>query len=98
MEEVLNKSQKLTVFRIIQEALNNAIKHAKATHVSITFQSYKTFFEIIIQDNGIGFEPTLVKKGVGLKNIQNRIYLVNGSHFIDTAPGKGCKIIINFPI
>jgi PAS domain S-box-containing protein len=98
LEDLLNKNQKLTVFRIIQEALNNAIKHAKATSVTISFKSHKKHFGITIQDNGIGFEPMFVKKGAGLKNIQNRIYLINGTHSLHSAPGKGCKISINFPL
>lgn len=97
IESVLTKNHKLTVFRIIQESLNNAVKHAKATTVTIDFKTRKEMIEISIQDDGIGFIPELVKKGAGLKNIQNRIYLINGSHSIQSAPGKGCKIIISFP-
>jgi signal transduction histidine kinase len=54
--------------------------------------------EIIIEDDGIGFEPALIKKGAGLKNIENRIYLINGTHTVYSAPEKGCKIIISFPV
>ena len=98
IETLLDKNHKLTVFRIIQEALNNAIRHAKATTVLIKFTHPKNDIEIVIEDDGIGFEPSSVKKGAGLKNIQNRIYLINGSHNIQSAPGKGCRIIIRFPI
>ncbi|MFL5789641.1 MAG: PAS domain-containing protein, partial [Flavisolibacter sp.] len=98
IETLLNKNQKLTVFRIIQEALNNAIKHAKASTVSIQFNVAIKYLEIVIEDDGVGFHPELIKKGAGLKNIQNRIYLINGSHSILSAPEQGCKILINFPI
>ncbi|MFL5772917.1 MAG: PAS domain-containing protein [Flavisolibacter sp.] len=98
IEMLLDKNQKLTIFRIIQEALNNAIKHAKAETVSIVFRSFETSLEVMIEDNGIGFHPSQVKKGAGLKNIQNRIYLINGSHTIQSEPDKGCKITIKFPI
>jgi PAS domain S-box-containing protein len=97
IETLLDKNQKLAVFRIIQEALNNAIKHAKATTVAIKFKRTKNKLEIIIQDDGIGFIPGQVKKGAGLKNIQNRIYLINGTHSLQSEPGKGCKLVINFP-
>jgi signal transduction histidine kinase len=97
IEDLLDKNQKLTIFRIIQEALNNAIKHAKASKVSIKILYNATLVEVIIEDNGIGFNLQKVKKGAGLKNIQNRIYLINGSHNIESAPSKGSKIIINFP-
>jgi len=98
LEDLLNKNQKLTIFRIIQEALNNAIRHARASHVMITIKKEKQIIHLLIQDDGIGFEPSQVRKGAGLKNIQNRIYLINGSHSIETAPGKGCIIKINFPL
>jgi PAS domain S-box-containing protein len=97
VEQLLDKNQKLTVFRIIQETLNNAIKHAKATSVSIHFHSRSDTAELMIQDDGIGFDPKSVKKGAGLKNIQNRVYLINGNHSIQSKPGKGCKILIDFP-
>lgn len=97
IEDLLDKNQKLTIFRIIQEALNNAIKHAKATKVSIKILYNTTMVEVVIEDNGIGFNLQKVKKGAGLKNIQNRIYLINGTHNIESAPSKGSKIIINFP-
>jgi signal transduction histidine kinase len=58
----------------------------------------QTFAKVIIEDDGIGFDIQKVKKGAGLKNIQNRIYLINGSHVIESVPEKGSKIIINFPI
>jgi PAS domain S-box-containing protein len=98
VEGLLNKNQKLTVFRIIQEALNNAIRHAKATTVTLLIRATKKMIELKIQDDGIGFDPGQIKKGAGLKNIQNRIYLINGSHSIQSAAGKGCIITINFPL
>jgi PAS domain S-box-containing protein len=98
IEDLLDKSQKLTVFRIIQEGLNNAIKHSKATLVTINFAHQNNKAEVIIEDNGIGFDVQTVKKGAGLKNIQNRIYLIGGWHAISSRPGAGSKLVINFPI
>jgi PAS domain S-box-containing protein len=98
LELLLNKNQKLTIFRIIQEALNNTMKYAKATTVVIRFQLFDSNMEVTIHDDGIGFEPSAVKMGAGLKNIQNRVYLINGRYRIQTSPKNGCKIIINFPI
>ncbi len=98
VETFLDKNHKLTVFRIIQEALNNTIKHAKASTVVIDFRLHDSDIQVIIRDNGIGFDPAKVKMGAGLKNIQNRVYLTNGKYNIETSPGSGCKIIIHFPI
>jgi PAS domain S-box-containing protein len=98
LEQYLDKNHKLTIFRIIQEALNNTIKYASAKSVLIRFKLLGNKAEVIIQDDGIGFDPSLVKMGAGLKNIQNRVYLINGTYFIQTKPTQGCKIIINFPL
>jgi PAS domain S-box-containing protein len=98
LETLLNKNHKLTIFRILQEALNNAIKHAKAETVQIGFKLIGERIIVTIKDDGIGFDPSVVKMGAGLKNIQNRVYLIGGTHTIRSTPKKGCEIIINFPI
>lgn len=98
LEFFLDKKHKLTIFRIVQESLNNSIKYANATNVFISCKLKGEQAEICIEDNGVGFDPALVKKGAGLKNIQNRVYLVNGTYKIESAKNQGCKIIINFPL
>jgi PAS domain S-box-containing protein len=98
LESQLNKNHKLTIFRILQEALNNAMKHAKATKVEISFKQFGDMIMVSIKDDGVGFDPSCVKMGAGLKNIQNRVYLISGTYTIRSAPKKGCDIIINFPI
>ena len=86
------------IFRVIQEAMNNTIKYAQATSVQLNIKTIGEHLELVIADDGKGFNITTVKKGAGLKNIQNRVYLTGGKLLIESAPGKGCKIIINFPI
>jgi signal transduction histidine kinase len=98
LELLLTKNHKLTVFRILQEALNNAMKHAKAKMVMIEFKFHGNNVKLIITDDGVGFDLASVKMGAGLKNIQNRVYLLNGTCIIQSDAEKGCKIIINFPI
>ena len=98
IENVLDRKQKLTIFRIIQESLNNVIRHAKAKQVSISIQlrNERICFKII--DDGVGFSQESTKKGAGLKNITNRVYLINGEFRIKSQPGQGCEINICFPI
>jgi signal transduction histidine kinase len=96
-EHTLPESIKITIFRIVQEVLNNALKHAKATLVNINMTTDNDELSLSIIDDGIGFEPQTVRKGAGLKNIQNRVYLANGTVTLDSTPGKGCSIFINFP-
>lgn len=98
LEQHLDESQKLMIFRVIQEAMNNTIKYAQATAVQLNIKTKNGNLELLIADDGQGFDLSSVKKGAGLKNIQNRVYLNGGSLVIDSAPGKGCKISINFPI
>jgi PAS domain S-box-containing protein len=98
LEKYLDESQKLMIFRVIQEAMNNTIKYAQATSVQLSIKNNSGSLELLIADDGKGFDIETVKKGAGLKNIQNRVYLTGGNLLIDSAPDKGCKIIINFPI
>lgn len=98
LERYLEESQKLMIFRVIQEAMNNTLKYAQATSVQLNIKSSGGNLELLIIDDGKGFELATVKKGAGLKNIQNRVYLTGGTLLIESAVGKGCKISINLPI
>ena len=98
IENLMDKNQKLTIFRTIQESLNNVVRHAKAKNVNISIRTDDEEVELEIIDDGVGFSQTSVKKGAGLKNITNRVYLINGNFEIESEPGKGCHIMIKFPI
>lgn len=88
----------LSLFRIVQEQLNNILKHAKASVVHINLHSSGKAVELEIIDNGKGFKLAGVNKGLGLKNIYNRAELYNGRVTIDTAPGQGCTVSVYIPI
>ncbi len=98
LETLLDEQRKLTIFRIVQEALNNAIKHAKATTVQLKFKKEAAILTLKICDDGVGFDPLTVRRGTGLKNIQNRVYLSDAPLAIKSKPGKGCTLEIKFPI
>jgi signal transduction histidine kinase len=98
LEEQLNENQKLMIYRIVQEALNNILKHAKANSVNIRVIDMDQDVELIIEDDGIGFNFDTVRKGAGLKHIQNRVYLANGTLSVNSIPNEGSKIFIKFPI
>lgn len=97
-ETVLPDNQKLMLFRIIQEQLNNIVKHANAQHVSINLENTATSIFLEITDDGVGFDPAKVRKGLGLTNIRNRAELFAGKVEIKTAEGKGCTLNITVPI
>ncbi|HEY2722093.1 MAG TPA: PAS domain S-box protein [Chitinophagaceae bacterium] len=96
-ETHLDENHKLTLFRIIQEALNNIVKHAEASSAIIELSSENDATGLAIKDNGKGFDLSTIKKGSGLNNIRNRVYLLNGTVTIDTQPGKGCTLVVGLP-
>jgi len=100
VECLIREKIKLVIFRIIQEQVTNALKHAEATNIFIDLVAEPGMIELSISDDGKGFdlEHIKTKKGVGLKNIANRVELVNGKIRLESAPGKGCKLRISIPI
>jgi signal transduction histidine kinase len=95
-ETVLSKKLKLTFFRIIQEQLNNIIKHAHANTAQISIVAKGGYIYLEIQDDGIGFDPAKRKTGVGLKNIISRSEVNNGTVNIKSKPGEGCILTVCF--
>ncbi|TDT46502.1 histidine kinase [Maribacter spongiicola] len=101
LDNRLENSLQLTLFRIIQELITNTIKHAKATKVNIHLTNHGDSLNILIEDNGIGFESNIViaaSNGMGLKSIDKRITHLDGTLHIESEPGKGSTIIIDIPI
>ncbi|TXT34693.1 MAG: putative signal transduction histidine kinase [Chitinophagaceae bacterium] len=89
---------KLSVFRIIQEQLNNVLKHASATHLTIELGREANKIILLISDDGIGFEQATQKEGIGIYNISSRVELFDGIMNICSAPDKGCSMYIEFPV
>lgn len=89
---------KVSVYRIIQESLQNIIKHAKANAVSVSFKEEANILQVIIKDDGIGFNSSKKKKGIGLKNMKARLEKLNGILNIISEKEKGTEIQIHIPI
>ncbi len=101
MEERMENSLELAIFRMIQELVANIIKHAQASKASIQFTQHEDNLNIIVEDNGIGFETKPVgtfKSGMGLTNIEKRVEFLEGSFTVDSVPGKGTSILIDIPV
>ena len=96
--DILTADQQLNVYRIVQEHLNNIIKHAKAKNVVISVKLVNDQIKITIEDDGQGFDITARRKGIGFKNIQSRAELLNGRMNVKSKPGKGCLLEVNFPV
>lgn len=97
-EESVGDKFKLNVFRIIQEQLNNILKHAKATKVTIWLFQNKKRITLDIADNGVGFDTRKAQLGIGVENIKNRVAAYEGVAEFISAPGKGCQLTATFPI
>lgn len=80
---------KMNIYRIVQESIQNIIKHAQATRSIISIVESMSSYHIKIQDNGIGFKVSESKKGIGLKNIQFRVNQINGVLTIHSSANKG---------
>ncbi len=100
LEQRLDNTQEITIFRIVQELITNIIKHAEATEASVSLTPFENELSIIIEDNGKGFDPrTAIKKGgMGLVNIERRVEHIEGSMDVDSTPGKGTTILIDIPL
>ena len=95
-EIFLKKDLKTCIFRIIQEQMNNIIKYADASEVNIKIVQQDEVLELLIEDNGKGFDVNAKRNGIGISNIINRAETNNGMVTIDSAPGKGCKLTVRF--
>lgn len=98
----LTPDQELTAFRVIQEAIQNCRKHARATHVSVSIDCIEETLTVIIADNGRGFSPervtTHLMSGAGLRGMRERAALIGGTLSIQSAPGEGTVVTLHAPI
>ena len=91
--------QEFALFRIIQEFINNALKHSKADSLRIEFRRKKKLALVSLMDNGIGFDLTKIRgQGMGLNNVRSRLRPYNGEVEIISQPGKGTRYEISIPI
>jgi signal transduction histidine kinase len=88
---------KIEVYRIIQELVNNIIKHAYAKHIDVQITGHKGFINILIEDTGVGFDTSKINYGIGLNSIQSRVHLLKGDFNIDSSIGRGTIVNIDIP-
>lgn len=99
----LDTKLELVIFRIIQEALNNIIKHSNASLIQIILNYHNDFISFTIKDDGKGFDLSIIReqgkgiKGLGIGNIKTRVKMFNGSCSIDSIPGQGSSINVTIP-
>ncbi|MGZ4098659.1 MAG: tetratricopeptide repeat-containing sensor histidine kinase [Bacteroidia bacterium] len=102
LNERLDQMTEQILFRVLQEIVNNIIKHSGATEVTIQLIRAEEELTLMIEDNGVGFNAAEKLKdesgGIGLKNIKSRIEFLNGHINFDSFPGKGTTISIEVPL
>jgi len=96
----LDNAVEIPLYRIIQELMNNILKHSKATVVTIQLNRSENNLNIVVEDNGMGFDVAggIAKSGMGLKNIESRVRQLNGQVYFDSKSGRGTTVIIDLPV
>ncbi len=100
LDEKLDSNVETVLYRVIQECVHNAMKHAHASNLDISLIRDKDGISGTVEDNGKGFDPTDKEKfeGIGLKNIITRIEYLRGTVDFDSAPGRGTVIAMHVPL
>lgn len=92
-----NQQIEITLYRILQEAINNINKYSKATKVDIQLKEYNDIYMLTVEDNGVGFDTNILnneRKGLGIKSMKNRLDVINGFLEIDSKIGRGTSILV----
>lgn len=97
-EASIDKNMQLTIYRIVQEQLNNIVKYAQPTQVTIAVVQQPDALVMEVTDDGVGFDTSKTSSGLGLRNIEHRSQLFKGQLTLQSAPGAGCHLQIIFPL
>ncbi|RZL19177.1 MAG: hypothetical protein EOO89_04120 [Pedobacter sp.] len=95
----LNEQTETVLYRVIQETVNNVIKHAEASKLNIQLIKDSDGVSVSVEDNGKGFDRSKLRDstGIGMSNIFTRVEFLKGTVDVDTAPGKGTLVVIHIP-
>jgi signal transduction histidine kinase len=90
----------ITVYRLVQEALSNVVRHAQASRAGVLLEPRPDSLIVIVEDNGVGFDPTVAAKPnrMGLFGLRERIELLRGRLEIESTPGAGATVIAEVPL
>ena len=94
----LSEAIKFTLYRIIQEIIHNIIKHASAKQIDMSITRTDDGINLMVEDDGIGFNTSLVNSGLGLKNIHSRVKLLNGYFDVDSSLNRGTIYNVTIPL
>jgi len=91
----LEPPREAALFRIAQEAVNNALRHGQATEVKIRLSRHQGQVHLTIEDNGSGFNPQMESQGLGLLSMRERAQAAQGSFQLHSLPGQGTKVEVS---
>jgi signal transduction histidine kinase len=99
-ELVIEQNRAILIYRVIQELLNNTVKHAHAHQSIVQVSADDRKFSITVEDDGVGFDPAILRAstGIGWNNIKSRVEMLNGRVDIDSKPGKGTSVYIEIGV
>lgn len=97
-EAALDARKKIVLYRIVQEQVNNIIKYAKASEVTIRLHTCGGSVKLTITDNGVGFDPAKKSAGIGLRNIESRVSYYAGEMQLHSTPGAGTELSVRLPL
>ena len=100
MDNRLDSSVEIALYRVIHELLNNVLNHSKATEVTVQLNKVGNDLNIVVEDNGIGFDVDAARRkdGMGLRNMETRVNRLNGKIHFDSGKGKGTTTIIDITV
>jgi signal transduction histidine kinase len=98
MEQPLEKSTEVILYRIVQELSNNAIKHAAAKNIFIQLNKHEQGITLTVEDDGKGFDVAQMSKGAGLQNVQSRVDYLKAVMEINSIAGEGASFNIEIPL
>jgi PAS domain S-box-containing protein len=96
--QLLDEGTRITLFRGLSEVLLNVAKHAQAEKTHVRLWREDRFMKIAVEDDGVGFDPNADTSGFGLFSIRERLNHLGGSLQVESAPGKGTRIVLSGPI
>ncbi len=94
----LKNNFKLVLYRIVQELVNNIIKHAQASHALVQLSQHEQVLSLTVEDDGVGFDASEKGHGIGLGNLQSRVADMGGQISIETAKGRGTTVYLEFDV
>jgi signal transduction histidine kinase len=97
-ENTSSDKLKLSIYRIVQEQLTNIFKYAKAQNAWLSLHQSPELVELVIKDDGVGFDTSEKQQGVGLQNISTRAEMHDGKMILESSPGHGCVLTVQFPV